>query len=59
MILKAIFSKLKIQANIKIGKEMLEQVNTKYLGQILTPDGNNENDIKATMKLYFQTFFYA
>ena len=41
-----------IQADIKIGTETLEQVNTfKYLGQIITPDGKNENEIKAKMAI--------
>ena len=41
-----------IQANIKIGNKTLKQVNTsKYLGQIITPDGRNENEIKAKIAI--------
>ena len=39
-----------MRVNIKIGKETLEQVNTfKYLGQIIIPDGKNENEIFQQM----------
>ena len=50
-----------IQANIKIENETLEQVNSfKYLGQTITPDGRNENEIKikiAIAKNRFQQMY--
>ena len=50
-----------IQANIKIENETLEQVDSfKYLGQTITPDGRNENEIKikiAIAKNRFQQMY--
>ena len=50
-----------IQAKIKIENETLEQVDSfKYLGQTITPDGRNENEIKikiAIAKNRFQQMY--
>ena len=41
-----------IQANIKIENETLEQVNSfNYLGQMITPDGRNEDEIKIKIAI--------
>ena len=41
-----------VQTNIQINNEKLEQVTSfKYLGQIITPDGRNESEIKIKLAI--------